>query len=235
MADVRREDGPAKAVVSYAGQRYEVPTTDVLTFGRSGACTIPLDAADRGISRLAGSVEHDSGSWWLRNRSTSRALVTVDEIGIRILVAPGRRIAVDGRLTVVVEGSIRRHALEVAVGGGAETRGVHDEQLPSGEPPTAAQGETLVNSLDRLALVALFSGYLEPFPRYNPHPRSYADAAALLGWPRTTLTKRIEHLRARLTAAGIPNLVGEDALDHLAEWCLTTGLLTRDDLALIGR
>jgi hypothetical protein len=134
-----------------------------------------------------------------------------------------------------VEGSARRHALEVRVGPAEESSLLAPDELPSGELPTAAWGEVLINSLDRLALVALFSGYLEPFPRYDPHPKSYADAAALLGWPRTTLVKRIEHLRARLTAAGIPNLVGPDSLDHLAEWALTTRVLSRDDLALIGR
>lgn len=230
-----REDDVSKASVSCADQRYEVTNGQVFTFGRSSTCTISLDPSDRGISRIAGSLEHDSGSWWLHNRSTSRALVAVDDMGIRSVVAPGRRIAVDGHLTVVVEGSARRHALEVIIGSGEESWSLPPGELPTGEPPTAAWGEVLINSLDRLALVALFSGYLEPFPRYDPHPKSYADAAALLGWPRTTLVKRIEHLRTRLTAAGIPNLVGDDALDHLAEWSLITGVLSRNDLALIGR
>jgi hypothetical protein len=224
----------ANATVSYAHQPYEVTTGQALTFGRSTACTICLDPADRGISRLAGSVEQEgSGSVWLHNHSTSRSLVAVDDMGIRNVVAPGRRISVEGYLTVVVEGSTRRHALEVRVVRGEESLRLTADELPSGEPPTAAQ--VVINSLDRLALVALFSGYLEPFPRYDPHPKSYAEAAALLGWPRTTLVKRIEHLRARLTTAGIPNLVGHDALDHLAEWALTTRSLTRDDLALMGR
>jgi hypothetical protein len=234
-AEENRGNGGASASVSYADQRYEVTTGEAFTFGRSSTCTICLDDADRGISRLAGSVEHHSGSWWLHNRSTSRTLVAVDDMGIRSVVAPGRRIAVDGRLTVVVEGSARRHALEVRVGRADGSWPLGVGEPVSGELPTAARGEVLINSLDRLALVALFSGYLEPFPRYDPHPRSYADAAALLGWPRTTLVKRIEHLRARLTAAGIPNLVGHDALDHLAEWSLTMRVLSRDDLALIGR
>jgi hypothetical protein len=226
--------GVASATVSYADRRLEVTNEEALTFGRSSACTICLDPTDRGISRLAGSIEHDSGSWWLHNRSTSRTLLAVDDLGIRSVVAPGRRTTVDGHLTVVVEGSARRHALEVNVGRRAESRAAVAGGFAGDEVPTAAGGEVLVNSLDRLALVALFSGYLEPFPRYDPHPKSYADAAALLAWPRTTLVKRIEHLRARLTSAGIPNLVGSDALDHLAEWALTTRVLTREDLELIG-
>jgi hypothetical protein len=161
--------------------------------------------------------------------------VAIDDMGIRSVVAPGRRMTVDGSLTVVVEGSVRRHALEVWVHQ-QELSGSSDEtEPPSGELPTAVWGELIVNPLDHLALVALFSGYLEPFPRYDPHPKSYSDAAARLGWPRTTLVKRVEHLRARLTAAGVPNLVGNDALDNLAEWSLTTRVLSRDDLELIQR
>jgi hypothetical protein len=222
-------------MVSYACQRYEVAAGEVLTFGRSRTCTICLDGADRGISRLAGSVEHEAGAWWLHNRSTSRALVIIDDMGIRSVIAPGRRITVDGSLTVVLEGSVRRHALELCVQQEDLTRRAAQSEPSSGELPTEVWGELMINSSDRLALVALFSGYLEPFPRYDPHPRSYADAAATLGWPRTTLVKRIEHLRARLTAAGVPNLVGSDALDHLAEWSLTTRVLSRDDLGLIRR
>ena len=90
-----------------------------------------------------------------------------------------------------------------------------------------------ITPADKLALVALFSGYLEPFPRYDPHPKSYADAASRLDWPRTTLVKRVEYMRTRLTNAGVPNLLGENALQHLAEWALATALISRADLALL--
>lgn len=223
-----------RTTVSYAHQCHEVVAGQVLTFGRSSACTICLDPVDRGISRLAGSVELEVGAWWLHNRSTSRALAVIDDMGIRSVIAPGRRVTVHGGLTVVVEGSVRRHALEVCVHQEEPSPRAAESEPPGGELPTDAWGELMINSSDHLALVALFSGYLEPFPRYDPHPKSYADAAAQLGWPRTTLVKRIEHLRARLTLAGVPNLVGNDALDHLAEWSLTTRVLSRDDLGLIG-
>jgi predicted DNA-binding protein (UPF0251 family) len=99
--------------------------------------------------------------------------------------------------------------------------------------PTSATSDVSVTEAEKLALVALFSGYLEPFPRYDPHPKSYADAAARLGIPRTTLVKRVEYLRNRLTNAGVPNLLGENALQHLAEWALATGLISRADLSLL--
>ncbi|MDQ2839380.1 MAG: hypothetical protein M3Y89_18595 [Actinomycetota bacterium] len=218
-------------VVTYGASRWELGPAEVLTFGRASSCTVCLDADDLGISRLAGSVEHEAGTWWLLNRSTVRPLTAADELGIRSVLAPGRRLAVAGSLTVMVEGSARRHAIDVM----AErfpVAGATPEQA-SDALPTARFDAGTVNDLDRLALVALFAGYLEAFPRYDPHPRSYADASAELGWSRTTLVKRVEHLRTRLTGAGVPNLVGETALQQLAEWALTTGVVGRNDLALL--
>lgn len=217
--------------VTYRDRRWELVPGEVLTFGRASTCTVCLDADDLGISRLAGSVEHEAGTWWLLNRSTVRAMTAGDELGMRTVLSPGRRLAVTGAFTVVVEGSSRRHALDV-VAERSLAPGVVVDQASDALPTDRLDAGT-VNDQDRLALVALFAGYLETFPRYDPHPRSYADAAAELGWSRTSLVKRVEHLRGRLTGAGVPNLVGDTALQQLAEWALTTGVIRRDDLTLL--
>lgn len=219
------------AVVTIAGLPHNVAEGDTFTFGRAEGCTACLDPNDLGISRLAGSFEFDGGAWWLTNRSNKRALVVVDQVGIRSLLAPGRRLGVDQALSVVVEGQTRRHELRVEV-----SKDAIPEPPPHEEPDGAETQmgfEVAYTPEDRLALVALFDGYLRDFPRYDPHPRSYAEAAAKLNWPRTTLVKRIEHLRTRLTKAGVPNLLGDTALDALAEYVLTSGILTREDLKLL--
>ncbi|MBO0728157.1 MAG: hypothetical protein J2P57_02790 [Acidimicrobiaceae bacterium] len=219
-----------QVVVSVGGRRFEVAPGDVFTFGRAESCTVCLDPDDLGISRLAGSIEHASGTWWILNRSTVRPIDVIDEIGIRAVLAPGRRLAVASPLTVVVEGSTRRHALEVDAG---SFRAGAPLDQPIDALPTSKADDVVISHLDRQALVAVFGGYLEPFPRYDPHPRSYADAAVRLGWPRSTLVKRIEYLRTRLSNAGVPNLFGENALPHLAEWALATRVITREDLDLL--
>jgi hypothetical protein len=221
--------------IGLGDERFEVMEGDAFTFGRSQRATLCLDPYDLGISRVAGSVEAEGGVWWLVNKSGVRPLEVVDDVGIRTVLPPGRRMAVTAPITVVVEGVTRRHALTVDLP--EETL----EALGRGElataqvegNPTQAAAEVSLTPADKLALVALFSGYLETFPRYDPHPKSYADAAARLNWPRTTLVKRIEYLRTRLTNAGVPNLLGENALPHLAEWALATGLISRADLALL--
>lgn len=218
------------AAVTLGESRFPVAAGEVFTFGRDSSCTACLDPDDLGISRLAGSVEHEAGTWWILNRSTVRPFEAVNQTGIRTLVEPGRRIAVTGRLTIVVDGEIRRHALVVEAGTGLRGAPV---EAPADIRPTSTAEDVVINERDRMALVALFSGYLEPFPRYDPHPRSYADAADALGWPRTTLVKRIEYLRTRLSNAGVPNLLGPNALDYLAEWALATRVITPEDRGLL--
>lgn len=218
------------ATVSLGGERWQVSHDAPLTFGRAPSCTICLDPDDPGISRFAGSVERQAGTWWLTNRSTTRPLVVVSPLGLRAVLEPGRRVALDQPLSVEVDGSIHRHALAIDVPAGNSPPPIGSH--PSGGPKTV--GANLPYRLaDREALAALFEGYLLPFPRYDPHPRSYADAAERLGWPKTTLMKRIEYLRTRLTKAGVPNLVGEKALDRLAEHVLSTGVITKEDLGLL--
>jgi hypothetical protein len=217
--------------VSSGDQSWELGSGDAFTFGRESGATVCLDPADLGISRLAGSIEFESGTWWLINGSTTQPLQVVDERGIRTVLVAGRRLALIGSLTVIVEGQVRRHALDIDAG---LPQPPHPPLSSLGDsPPTVTTAHVVIGPADRQAMVALFSGYLEAFPRYDPHPKSYADAAARLDWPRTTLVKRIEHLRTRLTNAGVPNLFGGNALDALAEWALTTGVITREDMAVL--
>lgn len=206
------------------------------TFGRDEECTVRFAPDDLGLSRLAGEVAHHDGHWWLRNRSRSRPLEVVDDLGFRTVVAPGRRLVLEGESTVVLTGTVRRHALVVRIPDAAGDRGTGTAGAAPGSDlvATAVGAGVMVNDADREALAALFEGYLRPFPRHDPNPRTYAEAASRLDWPRTTLVKRIEYLRNRLTAAGVPGLHGDNALRGLAEYVISTAVLTRDDLERLG-
>lgn len=202
-----------------------------ITFGRSKECDVCLEGDDVSISRRAGSLEYEHQTWWLTNRSSVRPLSVVDDIGLRTVLVPGRRTAVEAPTRIVVDGTKGSHTLWVDVS---------VAQVGQAEPPppgasTAVGESVLISPADRLAMVALFAGYLEDPPRYEPYPKSYAAAAARLGWPRTTLVKRIEYLRTRLTTAGVPNLTGWNALVGLAEYALSRGLVSKDDLRLLRR
>lgn len=198
------------------------------TFGRAATCTVCLDPDDVGISRLAGSIEADGGTWWVVNRSARRALVVVDEFGFRSVLPPGRRYAVEGRVRVVVDGSSGSHELDIR----GPVRASTNDVTASGVPTAVGEG-VIVSPEDRAALVALFAGYLEDGRRYDPNPKSYRAAAARLGWTSDALRKRIEYLRGKLEKAGVPNVSGWNAMSGLAEYVLTTGIITKADLRLI--
>jgi hypothetical protein len=224
--------------VQAGGLTKELAEGEKLTFGRARECTVCLDPEDTGMSRVAGVLTWEGGTWWVANSSATRPLAVVDDLGFRSVLGPGRRIAVEAPTKIIVDGTRGRHTLAFA----PPPVQVEPVDLPvvmgsntSSTVTTAIGAEVMVSAADRLAMVALFAGYLEEPPRYDPYPKDYAAAAARLGWKRTTLVKRIEYLRNRLDAAGVPNMKGFNALANLAEYAISRGLVTRADLALLHR
>lgn len=219
--------------VEKAGQVVDLAEHEQLTFGRDRDCTFCLDPEDTGISRLAGSIGHDNGTWWLTNRSSACKLTVVDGLGLPSVLAPGRRRAVEEPTKILVHGSRGKHHLSLTPQAN-RVGDPGDDSAPGNSLPTAVGEEVVVNHSDRLAMVALFRGYLEDPPKYDPRPKDYNAAASRLNWPRTTLVRRIEYLRKRLDAAGVPDMTGASALVNLAEYAISRGLITRDDLRLLN-
>jgi len=201
-----------------------------LTFGRSRDCTVCLDPDDIAISRVAGTIECERGVWWIVNNSTTRPLALVDDLGFRSVLPPQRRSALVNITQVIVDGTKGQHSVRVSA---TSALGCAVAASDGSDTSTAFGVEVMISDADRLAMVALFAGYLRDPPDYDPFPKSYAAAAARLGWKRTTLVKRIEHLRLRLDAAGVPNMMGFSALHGLAEYAISRGLVTRADLDLL--
>ncbi len=205
---------------------------EVFTFGRSRRCTACLEPADEGVSRAAGSVACRADLWLVTNTG-SRVFDVVAPTGIRAPLAPGHhQVLGAGGHEVLLAGLVRRFCLVVSVGvvpgpagGGEVLSGI----------PTEAGRHVRFSTDDRRALAALFAGYLEGFPRDDHRPASYGRAAQRLGWPASTLRKRIERIRQRLTEAGVAGLVGDEANERLAEHVLATRVVTRAHLEGLGR
>lgn len=225
----------SSASVVVADEVLTLTENDTLTFGRARTCTVCLDPDDVGISRVTGTIQFVNETWWIVNNSSSRPLTLIDDLGFRTVLPPLRRAAVQGQMRIVVQGGKGKHSLRVDV---AAPDADDSDSYPDVEQfePTGAStaiGDVLITPADRRALVALFMGYLLDPPRYDPHPKSYAAAAARLGCTRTAVIKRIEYLRKRLDAAGVPNMMGYSALNNLAEYVISRGLITRKDLRLL--
>src|SRR5262245_4695572 len=169
----RKVTGVVRAIVEAPGGRLiELDHMETLTFGRAQTCSICLDPDDTGISRIAGVIGYTDNNWWVSNRSSTRPLSLADDLGFRSVLGPQRIAAILTQTTIIVSGARGDHSIGVSV----EVPRLAEQgevREPSGVP-TATGAEVMINSADRLAMVALFSGYLEDPPRYDPHPKKYA-------------------------------------------------------------
>lgn len=230
-----RATAPA-GVVMISGEAFELSREAPFVFGRAEADgVIGLHATDMGVSAEAGSVEWAWNMWWVVNRSGKRQLL-LDGGG----AGPAQRLGCGQRfavavtpLSILVPGEIFTYRLELMV---PESELARDEpkEKTSG---TLVTGRITLNERDRDALVALFSPYLEEYPRRQARPLTYRASAQLLGAPWTELTvrKQVERVRARLSRIGI-YFEGAQAKYDLADYLIDNGLLNPGDLSrLKGR
>jgi len=216
------------AAVIIGDEEFAVSAERPLVFGRADADdVVGLDPNDMGISAVAGSVEKAWGLWWVVNRSAKRRLLLdIGEGGLPQQLGCGQRHAISvAHLSILVPGVIYTHRLDVVV---PITDLVRDAgRLSSG----TITGEVGLSERDRDAVVALLSGYLEAFPRRQARPRTYQQAAELLGppWTRTTVRKQIERLKQRLAGLGV-YFEGPQANFDLADHLIGNGLLCPADL-----
>jgi hypothetical protein len=229
------ERAEAQDVLELEGAIEDVlPAEDGLwTFGRNAECTWELGPGDLGISRLQGGFERRRGEWWIRNLSATRPISVVLDTGLGETIAVESSRVVDRRsLTVIVTGEVHRHPIfvrrpivsmtSVRTGPGRLTDGVATTIPP-------------ITPRERWALVAMVEGYLAPPPRHDPRPRSYQQVADRLGLPRSTVMKRIENVRKKLDAAGVPGMAADDSRAALAEHLLASRTISGEDLAALAR
>jgi hypothetical protein len=220
-------------LVNVREHRFQLSPGQPFTFGRAESCTFCLDKLDRGISRIAGAFIFEHGTWWIINRSETRSLHIVDAVGLSVPLPvsrsgwPSSRRAIDPEgLRVLVTGAVWTHELRCVVAQpfAQSVVGGHTDW-----PSTATQTPSITDARKEV-LVALVSGYLKPFPRYDPRPLTYSEIAEMVGLPRSTVTKRVEAVRTQLKDHGVPGLDEEDARRPLAEWLLSMRLIVPADL-----
>lgn len=220
-------------LVSVRDDTVAVTPPEPFTFGRHESCSYVLDPLDRGISRVAGAFVWENEVWWIVNRSTKRALHVVDPLGLSVPLPvarsgwpPSKRAVDPGGLRVLVAGDVWTHELQASYSAPPLSSTIAE----LGPGLTTSAHSPVLTDARRLVLVALVSGYLQRFPRYDPRPLTYAEIADLVNLPRSTVVKRIEAVRDQLRAQGLPGLEDADARRPLAEWLLAMRLVTPSDL-----
>lgn len=223
------------ATVLILGEEFQVTPDQAFVFGRADTDgVLGLDASDMGISAAAGSVEWAWGLWWLVNHSRKRRLLLDDGSGGQPQrLDCGQRFAINvSRLAVLVPGAIYTHRIEVVVPESDLAR-VEGGRITSG---TLIASDLRLSERDKDVLVAMFSRYLEVFPHRTMRPRTYQEAATLLGppWSAVTVRKQIERLKERAARVDV-YFEGRYANYDLADHLVANGLLVHDDLSRLGR
>jgi hypothetical protein len=227
-------------IVMHESGTWRIRPGQVLTFGRGAGCTVQLPAADRGVSRSAGSLVFEQGTWWLRNDSSSSVLFVSGDRGFRVDLPPGMRAPVQQwHAKVRLQGLLDSYTLRLRLPG-LDDVPEHDPGTGQGAAILAgATGEHLVTSTrrrpplsgpDRLILAARFEDYLNWRHTGLAVPRSAKQTAERIGWQAHTVAKRCENIRDRYSRLGVPGLRGPRALEELATLLISTGELTADDL-----
>lgn len=206
------------------------PGAPPFTFGRHSGCDLVLGDGDRSISRVAGRFRWTGADWMLDNTSSSRPLHVVSDVGLRTPVAVGTSCSL-GPSTVAVQvvGGVYVHEIRLVVG----TRGTDARRVGVGGLDVDSTLMPTLTANERVAMVAMLEGYLLDHPRYTAEPRTYAEAAARIGLPVATVRKRIENVRRKFVLAGLSQLERSDARAALAEFALSTELVSRADLPLL--
>jgi len=217
----------------YGPRSWRVQPGEEFTFGRSKKCTVVLDAADRGLSRTAGSLQFRDGTWWVHNDSHACLLFVTGDRGFRADLPPGMALPLQQwHAKLRLTGGAGNYTLLVRLPDPADESGPR----PLTAVPTDSRAMTSVRSRpklsdsDRLILAARFEKYL--IWRYPgvATPCTAREAADRIGWGQHAVVKRCENIRERYARLGVPGLRGPRALEELATLLISTGELTAEDL-----
>ncbi len=223
-------------IVMYESQTWHVSPEqeEPFSFGRAPTCTAVLPAADRGVSRSAGSLRFHDRSWWLHNDSSSSVLTLLGDRGFRVDLPPGLAVPLQQwHAKVTVNGALGRYTIRLRL------PELDDVPEPDPKPVSHVTQERAVTitryrvsltDTDRMVLAARFEQYLTWRHAGDPAPRSARETAERIGWEPHTVTKRCENIRDRYLKLGAPGLRGARALDELALLLISTGALTAADL-----
>jgi hypothetical protein len=243
-------DTTATLIVMYGARSWPLGAGKIFTFGRSKACSVVLHAADRGVSRRAGSLRHHDGAWWIHNDSQACLLYVSGDRGFRADIPPGMRQPLQQwHAKVRLTGALGSYTLLLRLPdlddqpgpgdgpGPGEAGAAHTD--PGSPVPMVRPDQHAITTIrfrprltdsDRLVLTARFEKYLTWRYPGAAAPCTARDAAERIGWKPHAVVKRCENIRERYARHGAPGLRGPRALEELAALLTSTGELTAADL-----
>jgi hypothetical protein len=207
------------------------------TFGRSTETDLPVgaDPVDHRVSRRAGEVRFDGGTWIVVNTGR-RSLFLVEPAGETEL-SPGG--AGRSEVPVVYDGCWVRvpghgvdHAVELDIP--ATERPAFD--LVSGSSSalaTAVEATVTLTTNELRSVLAVYESYLALPPHYWREPRSFRAAGHRLRVAEGKVKADLRRVQAKVARARGPAEGGGRYRDALISWLMSREVVVRRDLALL--
>jgi hypothetical protein len=226
--------------LDFAGTSVSLAPGESLTFGKQG--DLVIDAHDDYLHRELGEIVYGGNAWWLTNVGDRIVISVEDANGPSFKqLAPGTRDSLTyGEFFIRFRTRLARYELEGSLTEAHQPDRVGATALDEDdEPLTNDWGEVALSDDERRLVAALAEHRLEAGRNAGVALPSNEDVQQRLGIRATTYNRRLDHLCARLAAAGVDGLVGSDgrpARDRrheLVEHVLRYGMITRHDLELL--
>jgi hypothetical protein len=226
----------------FAGTSVSLAPGESLTFGKQG--DLVIDSEDEYLHRELGEIEYVGNAWWLTNLGDRIVISIEDANGPSFKqLAPGMRDSLTyGEFFIRFRTRLARYELEGSLTEAHQPDRAGATAADEGdEPLTSDWGEVTLSVDERRLVVALAEHRLEAGRNAGVALPSNEAIQQRLGIRATTYNRRLDHLCARLAAAGVDGLVGSDgrpARDRrheLVEHVLRYGMITRQDLELLSQ
>jgi hypothetical protein len=220
--------------VEFCGELYDLDPARPFLIGRDGDLQVDDNPY---LHRHFLRIEHADGMWWLANVGAQLSATVIEQDrGVHAWVGP------QARLPLVFQ--------EVAVlfSAGPTTYEVRilaaDPVYARVEPANPDAGETTIAPLtftasQKLLIVALAEPLLRRDGTGSSALPASQEAAQRLGWPITTFNRKLDNVCDKLARTGVRGLRGgpghlaTNRRARLVEHAVSTGLVTKADLALL--
>jgi hypothetical protein len=226
------------ARIAHGGRTLEVREGGDIHLGRGSTSDVIVGAAgddgspeDLGVSRSAATVSVRDGRLWVRNDSSSQPLYLVPVTGsTRVLEGKDEIASLPGdEVTIQFRGRIRTHEVQVELLGAPEPEPEASAAMVDG---TATQYLLEFTPAERRILTALCEPLLVDRGD-KAKPASYAQAAERVFLSRSRVENCVADLVKKFASAGVPNLEGPEAKDHLCRYAVRSGSIVQADLRLL--
>ena len=222
-------------IVDFCGELYPVDPSKPFTIGREA--DLVLDEDNPYLHRVFLKIEQESGLWWLRNVGSSlSATVSSNQGEMQAWLAPmGQLPLVFPSVSVWFTAGETTYEFEISISS-TPWESVEVEPVTDGAHTI---GATTLTVDQKILVLALAEDILKRGNRGAGTIPTSQQAADRLGWQVTKFNRKLDYLCSKLADLGVrglhggPGKLATSRKARLVEYCLSTQMITADDLPLL--